>query len=528
MPTGHLAGANRCTVRFPSAPKYSRRRRSSISGACRNPEDQNRVSLLHDMTRRSPESERASADTCAGPGMPDQHGSLTLTAFSCTRQSIRTRNITFDFPACFQDSHGKCRVGNRPDLTRFHDDDRICFIPKLVRPGKSSLNRASLPTGKANQVPAPDGSIPAGKCQASRRVLPYRPRPFPVDSALPVGMAVSGNRRPGQGTARRQLAERGFRLRPGCRITGRIGIQGIKIAGTTCYSDTTRSNPGTEMMANAVEARLAEIGIELPMPPAAVAAYVPFVRSGKLVHVSGQLPISTGVPQIGKLGADTDIETGAAAARLCAINLLAQIREACGGDLDRLDRVVKLTGFVNCTPDFKDHPKGRQRRIRTVPGGVGRSRAPCPFRRRGMFPSLRCSGGGGGYLCSQLTACPSPVLPQGTLPSRMTGETSSPDELTVTVHRSITEIAEEEWDCCACPETAAGSRPGDPFTTHRFLKALEVSGSVGGATGWDPVHVAVRGKERNLRRHAPLCEVSQPGRVRVRSWLGQRVRTGWR
>ena len=74
----------------------------------------------------------------------------------------------------------------------------------------------------------------------------------------------------------------------------------------------------------------------------------------------------------------------------------------------------------------------------------------------------------------------------------MTGEPSSSDRFTVTVHRSITEIAEEEWDCCACPETETGSRPRDPFTTHRFLKALEVSGSVGGATGWDPVHVVVR------------------------------------
>ena len=129
------------------------------------------------------------------------------------------------------------------------------------------------------------------------------------------------------------------------------------------------------MMANAIEARLAEIGIELPMPPAAVAAYVPFVRSGNMVYVSGQLPIGSGAPQIGKLGVDTDIETGAAAARLCAINLLAQIREACGGNLDGLDRVVKLTGFVNCAPDFKDHPRvvnGASELFLEVLGDAGR------------------------------------------------------------------------------------------------------------------------------------------------------------
>ncbi len=110
-------------------------------------------------------------------------------------------------------------------------------------------------------------------------------------------------------------------------------------------------------MTGEIENRLAQMGIVLPDPPAPVAAYIPVRTSGNLVFVSGQLPIIAGTPQSGKLGHDIDIETGAAAARVCAINLLAQVRHACGGDLDRMDQVIKLTGFVNSTPDFIDHPK---------------------------------------------------------------------------------------------------------------------------------------------------------------------------
>ena len=110
-------------------------------------------------------------------------------------------------------------------------------------------------------------------------------------------------------------------------------------------------------MANDIETRLAELGFTLPTPPPPVAAYVPFVQVGNIVHVSGQLPIAPNQLMRGKLGDGRDIDSGAAAARLCAVNLLAQVRAACDGDLDRLERVVKLTGFVNCTPDFTDHPK---------------------------------------------------------------------------------------------------------------------------------------------------------------------------
>ncbi|MAS43484.1 Enamine deaminase RidA, house cleaning of reactive enamine intermediates, YjgF/YER057c/UK114 family [Albimonas donghaensis] len=110
-------------------------------------------------------------------------------------------------------------------------------------------------------------------------------------------------------------------------------------------------------MTGKIDARLAELGIELPTPPAPAAAYVPFVKAAGLVYISGQ--VSAGADGLikGKLGADADVEAGAAAAKTSAIALLAQLKVACDGDLDRVKKVVKLTGFVNSTPDFPDHPK---------------------------------------------------------------------------------------------------------------------------------------------------------------------------
>ncbi|MEL7301345.1 MAG: RidA family protein [Pseudomonadota bacterium] len=110
-------------------------------------------------------------------------------------------------------------------------------------------------------------------------------------------------------------------------------------------------------MAGNYEARLAELGVTLPDAPAPAANYVPFVRVGDLVHVSGQISAGPGGLITGKLGADLDVEAGAAAARSCAISLLAQVKAACDGELDRLVRVVKLVGFVNSTADFTDQPK---------------------------------------------------------------------------------------------------------------------------------------------------------------------------
>jgi enamine deaminase RidA (YjgF/YER057c/UK114 family) len=99
------------------------------------------------------------------------------------------------------------------------------------------------------------------------------------------------------------------------------------------------------------------LGVSLPDAPAPAANYVPHVTVGDTVYVSGQVPMVDGSYVIGKLGADMDVAGGAAAAKACAISLLAQVKAACGGDLDRLVRVVKLTGFVNSTGDFGDQPK---------------------------------------------------------------------------------------------------------------------------------------------------------------------------
>ena len=110
-------------------------------------------------------------------------------------------------------------------------------------------------------------------------------------------------------------------------------------------------------MTSAIETKLAALGVTLPDAPAPAANYVPYVVDGKTVYVSGQISAGPDGLILGKLGADMSVEQGAAAAKACAISLLAQLKAACGGDIDRLERVVKLTGFVNSTSDFIDQPK---------------------------------------------------------------------------------------------------------------------------------------------------------------------------
>ncbi|MGH1454489.1 MAG: RidA family protein [Paracoccaceae bacterium] len=110
-------------------------------------------------------------------------------------------------------------------------------------------------------------------------------------------------------------------------------------------------------MTSAIETRLAELGVTLPDAPAPAANYVPFVQVGDLVHVSGQISNGPDGLITGKLGASLSTEQGAAAAKTCAVSLLAQLKKACDGDIDRLVRVVKLVGFVNSTADFTEQPQ---------------------------------------------------------------------------------------------------------------------------------------------------------------------------
>ncbi|WP_428697306.1 RidA family protein [Stappia sp.] len=110
-------------------------------------------------------------------------------------------------------------------------------------------------------------------------------------------------------------------------------------------------------MSGKIEARIAELGVTLPQAAAPAANYVPFVRTGNQLFVSGQIPMgASGIEYQGKLGAGVSVEDGQAAARLCAINLLAQAKAALG-DLDKVVRLVKIVGFVNSAPDFGDQPK---------------------------------------------------------------------------------------------------------------------------------------------------------------------------
>ena len=106
-----------------------------------------------------------------------------------------------------------------------------------------------------------------------------------------------------------------------------------------------------------IDTRLTELGVILPDAPAPAANYVPFVVTGNIVYISGQISQNAAGLIKGRLGADLDVAAGAEAAKCCAISLLAQLKKACDGDLSRVVRAIKLTGFVNSTADFTDQPK---------------------------------------------------------------------------------------------------------------------------------------------------------------------------
>ncbi len=111
-------------------------------------------------------------------------------------------------------------------------------------------------------------------------------------------------------------------------------------------------------MTNKIEDKLTSLGISLPPSVLPAANYVPYVVCGNLVSISGQLPMKDGKPQdIGKVGRDFSIEQAQQTARLCGINILSHLKAACGGDLSRIKRCIRLGVFVNSTEDFVDQPK---------------------------------------------------------------------------------------------------------------------------------------------------------------------------
>ena len=129
-------------------------------------------------------------------------------------------------------------------------------------------------------------------------------------------------------------------------------------------------------MTGMIDKRLAELGIALPTPPAPVASYVPYVVSGNLVTISGQVTLAEGgLKYVGIVGKDLSLEEGKAAARLCAINVLAQLRAAVDGNLDRVRQCVRLGVFVNAVPEYTQHPEvanGASDLIQEVFGEAGR------------------------------------------------------------------------------------------------------------------------------------------------------------
>ena len=173
-------------------------------------------------------------------------------------------------------------------------------------------------------------------------------------------------------------------------------------------------------MTGAIDSRLAELGIELPEAPAPAANYVPWVVTGNLVFIAGQVPFKDGkLSHIGKLGDAFTVEDGQACARIVAINILAQLKAACGGDLDRVTRCVKLGGFVNSTPGLHRPAQGRQRRQQSDRRRLRRPRQTRPLRRQRPLAAVRRRGGDrcgvrggmniGGYCLCEVNARRTPI-----------------------------------------------------------------------------------------------------------------------
>lgn len=129
---------------------------------------------------------------------------------------------------------------------------------------------------------------------------------------------------------------------------------GLAVAVTGCSSGSSLVERDTAL----IESRLKDLGIELPEAQGALATYAPYRVVGDMVYIAGQGPrLDTDAPVLGKLGSDLTLEQGQYAARLACINILAQAKVACGGELGRIVQWVKMSGFVNCTDDFIDQPK---------------------------------------------------------------------------------------------------------------------------------------------------------------------------
>jgi len=140
------------------------------------------------------------------------------------------------------------------------------------------------------------------------------------------------------------------------------------------HGSSERATSKTPAEGSQVEARLKELGLTLPSPPRPVAAYVPAIRTGNLIFVSGQLPVRDGELVKGRVGADLTVEEGYEAARLCVLNALAQVKAELGS-LDRVERVVKLVGWVSSAPDFDQQPKvinGASELLEAIFGEKGR------------------------------------------------------------------------------------------------------------------------------------------------------------